>query len=164
VLFKTMVSSGKIVKCLTYLLLLVSFLLVNDANSSGDKVWSVGIMISDPSGVSVKYWLTEKIGFASGIAWEIGEKSWFYVHLDYLKHNYKILEPKEFSGKFPLYYGIGLCMKSRENNIGVRIPVGVEYIFKEIPFTLFGEVVCVFIVSPKTSLYPTAALGARFVF
>jgi len=154
--------TNKLTVC--FFLLFLLFSAVVDVYASNKRVWSVGIMISEPSGVSIKYWLTEEVGFASGMAWEIGEKSWFYVHLDYLKHNYKVLEPKEFSGKFPLYYGIGLCMRSRDNNVGVRIPVGVEYIFKEIPFSLFGEVICVFIVSPKTSLYPAAALGARFIF
>lgn len=135
------------------------------------KDWALGVVIGEPTGISLKYWHSENVGFALSTAWTVSEPmTKLYLHFDYLKHNYKIFDVKEFTGKLPLYYGVGFIANTESTAVrqtskfGLRIPIGVEYIFKEIPFDFFAEICPGFILSPSTEITLGTGLGIRFFF
>jgi hypothetical protein len=47
---------------------------------------------------------------------------------------------------------------------GIRVPVGVSYLFAHEPIDLFLEVVPIMDVTPATDLSVNASLGARYYF
>ncbi len=95
---------------------------------------SLGICVGKPSGLNLKLWLTSDnaLNFILGEVYNDLSAS-----LDYLNHNYKIVQSTELTGKMPLFYGLGI--KILKDNIGMRIPFGIEYIFKDIPISLSFE-------------------------
>ena len=67
----------------------------------------------------------------------------------------------------PLYFGVGGRLRLRDNrddDIGVRIPVGLAYMFADAPFDIFVEVVPILDLVPDTDFDLNAALGGRFYF
>ena len=74
-----------------------------------------------------------------------------------------------------VYYGAGGRIKLKDDDnskersnsdtrVGIRIPIGVTYIFENKPLDLFIEVVPILDVVPETDLRLNAALGIRYYF
>ena len=83
--------------------------------------------------------------------------------MDYLFHNYGIFKVKQ--GKLPLYYGIGGRVKfEEETRVGVRIPVGICYLFRNQPLDVFFEIVPILDLTPETDFDINASVGVRFFF
>jgi hypothetical protein len=65
----------------------------------------------------------------------------------------------------PFYYGIGGRIKTSDDaRIGVRVPLGLAYLFQNVPVDIFLEVVPILDLTPKTDFRINAALGARYFF
>jgi hypothetical protein len=100
------------------------------------------------------------------LAWSFGafgERSAVYLHADYLFHNFNLIKVEK--GQFPVYCGIGVrAMLASNVGVGVRVPVGLEYILANAPFDIFLEVVPVLDVVPSTSFWVNAGLGVRYFF
>lgn len=150
-------------------LLLSLFLYLHSAGViSQDKGFGAGLILGEPTGISLKGWLSSTSAFDAGIAWSFVNPNSLQLHADYLHHMYKVIDVS--TGKLPLYIGIGgrFKVKNKENNadsrIGFRFPVGAAYLFAHAPVDIFVEVVPVFDLTPKVSLYVIAALGARYFF
>ena len=94
--------------------------------------------------------------------------------MDYLFHNFEVLGSPGQKSQLPLYYGLGGRVKLKDNSnnknkdndtlVGIRLPVGVSYLFKDAPVDLFGEIAPILDVVPETDFGWGAALGARFYF
>lgn len=139
-----------------------------------DKL-GVGIILGEPTGISVKSWLNRERALDFAAAWSFAENDSFQFHADYLIHNFGILKTGSAGGKLPLYYGIGGRIKLEGDNnekgrnsndalLGVRVPVGISYLFAKAPVDLFVEIVPVLDVVPATDFGINAAIGARFYF
>ena len=133
---------------------------------------AAGIILGDSNGLSAKLWLPEPgkksgklispaIDFAFGL-----NRDNTYLHLTFLSHNYSIISKGDLSGDIPLYYGIGLKYNSvkQKANTGIRFCIGIEYLFKEIPFDIFGEFVPVLNISPDITAELSVGLGIRYLF
>ncbi|MBI4810634.1 MAG: hypothetical protein HY800_04185 [Ignavibacteriales bacterium] len=148
-----------------YLILLLILLISIAANASGqDRGFGAGIIIGEPTGVSLKGWLTQKTAIDVGLAWSFVEKTSFHVHADYLIHSFDVFETEE---EIPLYYGIGGRIKTADNKnarFGLRMVGGIGYLFKDVPFDLFIEIAPILDLAPKTELSMNAGFGARFFF
>jgi hypothetical protein len=122
-----------------------------------------GVMIGEPTGPSVKYFLNEHSAIAGGIGWSFAGDNDFHMHADYLWHNYEVLAG--LVDRLPLYYGIGARVKFEEHaRVGVRGPVGVSYRLENIPVDVFGEAGPVLDFTSGVRVGFTAAVGARFWF
>jgi len=70
--------------------------------------------------------------------------------------------------RLPFYFGVGGRIKieegKKEDKIGVRIPVGLDYLFADTPLDIFVEVVPVLDLVPDTDLDFNAAVGIRYLF
>lgn len=147
---------------LTVLVLLFSSKLV----AAETKTFGLGVIVGEPTGVSAKYWMNERNALDAAVAWSFEGSNSLHIHADYLFHNYDIIN-QPATATVPVYYGLGARVKSRSNRsdkVGVRIPVGVSYIFDQHPFDLFAEIVPIVDVSSSSGFSLNAAIGARYYF
>lgn len=131
----------------------------------------VGIIAGEPTGISLKKWVSKTRAFDLAAAWSFSENKSFQIHADYLFHNFSLLRSNDFKGRLPVYYGVGGRIKLRntgpnneDTSVGLRIPLGVSYQFADAPLDLFVEVVPILDVAPDTELDLNAAIGIRFYF
>jgi hypothetical protein len=135
--------------------------LAGSAASQGN--FGLGIIVGEPTGVSAKLWLTERTAVDMAAAWSFSDESAFHLHADYLLHNFDLINVQK--GKLPIHFGIGGRLKFEdESRFGVRIPVGLTYIFAGAPVDIFFEVVPILDLIPDTDFTANAAIGARFYF
>jgi hypothetical protein len=148
----------------TKLLLFVCLALfsVNILNAQGRGA-GLGIIVGEPTGFSFKYWTSGTTAFDAALAWSFVDEEAFHIHVDYLLHSFTLITVPE--GKLPFYYGIGGRLKTADKaKLGVRVPVGLAYIFQSAPIDIFLEVVPILNFVPKTDFNINAALGARYFF
>ena len=125
--------------------------------------FGVGAVVGDPTAISAKAWTGRGTAFDFALAWSRDNDHRFNFHMDYLFHDYGAFENTE--GRFPLYYGIGgRVVDANDPRVGVRIPVGVNYLFGRSPFDTFFEIAPVLDVTPETEMDIEAGIGARFYF
>ena len=150
--------------------IIVLLLSVTSANARMQDDFGIGFIIGEPTGFSLKYWLDEEIAIDGAAAWSYSENDSFQLHSDYLIHNYDLLEADDL----PVYYGIGARLKFKDNDgrgrnrndaiFGIRVPLGVTYLFDDAPLDIFFELVPVLDLSPDVELDINAAVGLRFYF
>ena len=145
------------------LLILFSSLLYSQDKGSG-----IGIMLGEPSGISLKQWFSSETAVDVGIAYSLVQTSSMLIQLDYVIHNYNLISVSK--GKLSLYYGIGGRMKFKDDDnsggstIGLRIPVGLDYQFSSDPVDVFVEIVPVIDFAHVTKLNFSGSLGLRYFF
>ncbi len=131
--------------------------------------FGIGVTVGTPTGLTAKYWLDKynAVDFATG--WSFRNDK-FYFHINYLMHNYSILEKGKsktnLKGEIPLYAGIGLRTKfgKGEDEVGFRIPLGITYLFGEMPLDVFLEFAPSLNLYPETDFFIDASLGLRYYF
>ena len=124
----------------------------------------IGIMAGEPTGFSFKWWNEEGTAIDAATGWSLGDNH-FYAHCDYLWH--RTIEDEKIGGSAPLYYGIGARMilrDDKDSKFGVRIPIGLDWLFDNGRFDVFVEIAPVFNVIPKTDFDLSGGVGARFYF
>ena len=130
---------------------------------SQDKKIGAGIILGEPTGFSFKYWLTQSTALDAGLAWSFVDENAFQIQADYLIHNFSLI--KVSSGKLPFYFGIGGRLKfANDVSLGVRVPLGLAYIFSDEPIDIFLEIVPILDLVPKTDFTIGAAIGGRYFF
>lgn len=146
------------------------------AQSSG---FGAGIMVGEPTGVSVKGWLSADRAIDGGLAWSLRGASYFSIHADYLFHNMELIKLNK--GRLPLYYGPGVRLRSWTGDrywdhgrwygyegsrarLGVRFPVGLDYLPDNSPVDVFLEVAPALDLLPSTSFDIGAAIRVRYWF
>jgi hypothetical protein len=134
--------------------------------AAGQASVGLGIMAGQPTGVSLKVWTNSEKAFDLAAGWSLEEHEWFYLHGDFLWHSYE-LDAEEFDGTIPYYLGIGarlLLRDERDSKLGIRIPVGLDYVFGEQPFDVFVEFAPILDLVPETELDWSGAIGIRYYF
>jgi hypothetical protein len=144
------------------LILFITVFIFNTTFAQSNKV-GVGIIVGEPTGVSFKYWTSSTTAFDGALAWSFVDEGAFHIHADYIIHNFNLIRISE--GKLPFYYGIGGRIKTADKSrFGVRVPLGLAYIFYGAPVDIFLEVVPILDLAPKTDFKINAAIGARYFF
>jgi len=133
---------------------------------AGEK-FGLGFIFGEPLGISGKLWKSKSIAFDGAAAWSFADESNLHIHADILHHNWNLLTEgltiKE--GDLPLYYGIGGRIKiENETRVGVRLVLGIAYIFEPMPLDVFFEIAPIMDVVPKTEMNGNASVGVRFWF
>jgi hypothetical protein len=127
--------------------------------------FGLGIILGEPTGVSGKLWISGRSAIDGAAAWSLDNNEAFHLHGDYLLHNFSLIKVEK--GRLPLYYGIGGRIRFADvgdDFVGIRIPVGLEYLFYNAPLDLFIEVVPILDLAPDTDFDLNAALGMRYFF
>jgi len=127
--------------------------------------FDAGIIVGDPTGLSIKGWLNDTQAFDVAASWSSGRRDKRYIHADYLRHDYTLINVT--GGSLPVYYGIGarvLDEDGRDTKAGIRIPIGLDYLIDKLPLSLFVELVPRLDLTPDTDFELDAALGIRYRF
>jgi hypothetical protein len=148
--------------------LIILFLTINvnvsaqSRGKEGDK--GIGIVLGDPTGITFKSWFNSKSAFDVAAAWTVERKDAFHIHASFLHHNYDFFNPNR--GRMSLYFGVGGRLKIREDrsNVGVRIPLGTEYLFQGIPVGIFLEVAPIVNLVPSSNFDINSGIGVRYYF
>lgn len=131
-------------------------------NGNGGDL-GLGVMVGEPTGISLKSWNNDRSAFALGAAWSFGRYDAIHLHGDYLLHNW-------FSdvddGALAFYYGIGarFLISDPDPRVGIRIPFGLNYIIPDSRVDLFIEAVPILDLTPATDFEGNGALGVRYYF
>jgi hypothetical protein len=137
-------------------------LLVAPAASQGTG-FGAGVIVGEPTGISLKNWLSRRTAFDIGVAWSFSNEDAVHIHADYLVHKFGVFKVEK--GEMPLYFGIGGRIKFEDDvKVGVRIPIGTDYFFVDAPIDLFFEVVPLLELAPDTDVDVNAGLGIRYFF
>jgi hypothetical protein len=145
------------------MILALALVLFSGVARSQEKGFGLGIILGEPTGISAKKWLDDKSALDGAVAWSLVTPSSFHLHADYLYHNFNIFNVKK--GKLPLYFGIGFRIRiGDEDRVGIRIPVGICYIFEQSPLDIFFELGPVLDLTPATRLRLTSSVGIRYFF
>ncbi len=145
----------------------VAAILICGAVAAQEKPFGLGIIAGEPTGPCFKFWTGARTAIDGALAWSFSHHhTSMHIHADYLMHSFGVIKVEK--GKLPVYYGIGGRIKFVEGNgddkIGVRVPVGLAYLFADAPLDLFIEIVPVLDLTPDTEMDFNAALGVRFFF
>ncbi len=149
---------------------------VDNTLSAEEKIrqgFGVGVIVGEPTGLSAKKWISDTTAIVGAAAWSFSDYNSFQLQADYLWHSFDLIKTEDLPGRFPVYFGVGGRVKFKgENNgkgdertrVGVRVPVGISYLFHDVPVDLFAEVVPVLDIAPETKFGIGVAIGARYYF
>ena len=126
----------------------------------------VGIMAGEPTGGTVKFWLTDRLALDGAAGWSFRNDTDLYLHSDVLWHNFDLLPASP--GRLPVYIGVGGLARFRDhhhdNEFGVRMPVGLDYMFESSPVDVFVEIAPAVDLAPAVRADITGGIGIRYWF
>ncbi|MEX1063299.1 MAG: hypothetical protein WEC12_06825 [Balneolaceae bacterium] len=133
------------------------------ADSDNGGNFGIGLMLGEPTGISVKSWNNDRSAFGIGAAWSLsGRNEAVHLHADHLWHSW--FENVD-TGRLAFYYGIGGRMIFADDaTAGVRTPLGLNFVFQNVPLDLFVEAVPILDLTPDTELAGNGAVGIRYYF
>lgn len=118
----------------------------------------LGILLGEPTGISIQVWQSSKTAIDGAIAWSFEEDDNLHVHADYLF--YKPLEAEY--GVFSFFYGFGArALMADDPRFGGRVPIGLHYQFPEERVSLFLEVAPILDLVPATEFTMNGGIGVR---
>ncbi|MEI6846414.1 MAG: hypothetical protein WCK32_00005 [Chlorobiaceae bacterium] len=134
---------------------------IPDAHAS-ERV-GLGIIVGEPTGLSMKYWLDDTTAIDAALAFSLSDNNQLQFHADYLIHSG--MSTKN-SRSLLSYYGVGARIRHDDNDtrVGIRVPFGVTYNFSDVPVDLFAEIAPVLDVTPDVTFDLNAAVGIRYFF
>jgi hypothetical protein len=125
-----------------------------------------GVMVGEPTGMSLKYWLNDTLALDGAIGWSFHDNTDLYMQSDVLWHNFDLIPVPQ--GRLPLYFGVGGLVRVRDNNndnqVGVRAPVGLSYMFDNVPVDIFVEIAPAIDFAPDVRGEITGGVGIRYWF
>lgn len=126
----------------------------------------VGVILGEPTGISFKQWLTRENAIGGAVAWSFREEAALHAHLDYLYHRPGVPKTESDVGRLLWYVGVGGRIKAEEKDsrLGVRVPLGLDYVFAGSPLDVFFEVAPVLDLAPETEFRLHGGFGIRYFF
>jgi len=125
-----------------------------------------GITFGEPIGASLKYWVNDTLAIDGAIGWSTHDDTDFYVHSDVLWHNFDLIPVSR--GRAAFYFGVGGLVRFRDgdndNQLGIRVPVGVSYMFDNVPVDVFVEIGPALDFAPDVEGEITGGVGIRYWF
>ena len=150
------------VKRTVFTLLIVTVLTgISNAQSTG---LGLGIILGEPTGISLKYWTERTTAFDAAVAWSVGKNGGMQFHGDYLWHNFTLFNVGK--NQLPVYYGIGFKFGAggEDPRVGIRGVAGLAYLMTSAPLDIFFELVPILEISPDVGFGFNGAIGFRYFF
>ena len=149
----------KFVICSVLLSILLAFSFATNTSAQGQySNTELGIILGEPTGISLKMWQSDKTAFGTGFAWSFGGRGSVHIHADYLRHSWLEVE----TGSLALYYGLGARARLADNSrFGARIPVGLQFNIPDTRLSTFFEVAPLLDLIPETTFDVNGGLGLR---
>jgi len=144
--------------------LLLLLLAAPSALAAESGGFGVGVILGAPTGLSCKAWIGPHRAIAGAASWTTsgGEHS-LYLHSDLLRQNHHALHLDPVW--LDWHYGVGIAIRFKEETeMGLRIPVGLDYSLTSIPMELFVEIVPVMLLTPDSSFDLDGGIGLRIFF
>ncbi len=145
---------------------MMMLLLAGTVRADG-RGFGIGIILGEPTGVSFKKWVSDSNAYAAALGWSfIGDTAAINMHIDYLWHDHKILQGKENAlSEISFFYGLGGRFKmAGQTQVGLRIPLGINYQAVKSPLEVFLEIVPILNLTPSTTFNVNGGLGVRSYF
>ena len=118
----------------------------------------LGVIIGEPTGITAISWLGQGNAIDFVAAWSLRRPGSFYLHADYQYHGY-VERPMTVFG------GLGAFVQLHDDPVlGLRVPLGISYLFRQAPLDLFAEVAPGITLLPATSFVVGGGIGVRFYF
>jgi hypothetical protein len=134
--------------------------------SSHAGKFGAGATFGEPIGADVKYWFNEKMAIDGAMGYSFHDNTELYMHSDILWHAFNLFPISH--GQLPLYFGVGGLARFRKddipNEVGIRAPVGVSYMFENAPVDIFMEVAPALDIAPGLRGEVTGGIGIRYWF
>ena len=130
---------------------------------SAQQGFGLGIVVGEPTGISGKLWLNDTSAIDAAAAWSFRGDGSFYAHADYLFHVFDVFPVEK--GFLPLFFGAGgMITLERDPQLGVRAPLGIEYVFQSAPVEIFLEAAPGIGLFPATRFELSGGIGIRYYF
>ena len=143
--------------------LVLTAVLICGSAQAQDQGFGLGVILGEPTGISGKLWTGRGTAIDGAVAWSFNKKSSMHLHGDFLLHRFRLSEVEK--GELLPYYGIGGRIKFEDDSrLGVRFPLGIDYLFEKSPFDFFLEIVPILDLAPSTDFSLNAAIGFRYFF
>lgn len=150
---------------LRLILFIVSALILagNPSFAQKSKVHA-GVVIGNPTGLTVKYWLSSINALEGTASWNTAkQENSLHLNITYLFHSFNYLDIR--NNPVALFYGIGGKMiTNKELALGIRGVAGTAYYFSSFPVDISLELAPVFYVAPSSTVDLDAGLGIRYHF
>lgn len=146
-------------------LLVVLAALAGPASAQRKQV-GLGFIIGEPTGVDLKIFFDRTNALELALAWSLSDDNDLHIQGDYLWHRYDLIN-LDNRDEMPLFFGVGgriILIDHVDDVVGIRFPVGLDYIFANYPFDIFVEIVPILDLAPDTDFDLEGAIGARFWF
>jgi hypothetical protein len=128
-----------------------------------DHGFGMGLILGEPTGLSAKLWTSSDNAFDFAAAWSFKGDGNLLLQADYVWHFFNLMPVP--SGKLPLYIGIGgRVILADDPRFGVRIPIGIDYLFAKAPIDVFLELVPIIDLAPETDFGVGGGIGIRYWF
>ena len=138
-------------------------LLLSPVVKSQDSGFGAGVIFGTQTGLSLKLWTGETTAIAAGMSWSFVDQGYFNIHADMLIHRFNLIPVNE--GELPIYFGLGLKLGfGNDVKIGIRVPIGLDYMFDTVPIDIFVEIAPGLQLTPATAFDLDGGLGARYYF
>jgi len=148
-----------------FLVVILFILIAVPALAADGRTFGIGVIAGEPTGITGKYMLNENSAIDGGVGWKTSDNNEVHIYGDYLFHLYDLIKVQK--GSLPVYVGGGLRYVDRDkkdNKFGIRIPVGIEYLFEGVALGAFAELVPVLNLTPDTDFDLEGGIGIRFYF
>lgn len=146
-----------------FVVFILNIIFISHLNAQGNG-FGVGIIAGEPTGISGKLWLGGSNALDMAVAWSFKGDGNVLLQADYVWHSFNLIVVS--SGKLPLYFGIGgrVIFQKNDTNLGIRVPVGLDYMFSDAPVDIFLEAVPILDLTPSTDLDFGGGIGVRYWF
>jgi hypothetical protein len=141
--------------------------------TAADGRLGVGVVVGEPTGVSVEYRLDKDNSVQGSAAWDLTSPGGFTLTGDYLFLLAKPFKVEKY--RFPLYAGIGGKLVALAGDgsfgdsdgklsLGARVPLGARWQFDGMPLEAFLEIAPCLRLVPNTAFELGGGLGLRWYF
>lgn len=144
--------------------ILSSVIFLSNLNYAQDKGFGLGVVLGNPSGISAKYWVSNRAALDFGLGYSFtSDNSLFDFFTDYVIHNTELIQNEE---NFVVYYGPGarLHIHKSQSRLGVRGVLGILWLPANSDIDIFLEVAPILDVIPETKFDFDGGIGLRFFF
>jgi hypothetical protein len=118
-----------------------------------NKTFGVGIELGEPTGLTGKYFFSDKAAIDFGLGWIYGHYYYgngAHLYADFLYHPISLVSTDAF--ELPLFIGVGFrfwdfdyCYRDlcgyHDSAFGIRIPFGIAFDFNNAPIDIFLQLV-----------------------
>lgn len=140
--------------------LILSALLCAAPASAEPKEFSVGAVLGDPTGGTLKLWLDDALALDAGVGYSGDATFWGGL----LWHDWRLL-PQPAKGRLGLYLGAGPRLEAaRDAEFGVRTIGGLSWRLPEHSLEFFAEAGPVFRLTQGGGVGADGGVGVRLAF